>query len=63
MMNYFEIILEKYKNNFFAKNHSEIQVHTILICALYLIKYSSLNETEILQKTFEKNYTLTVVYK
>ncbi len=25
---------------FFAKNHCEIQVRTIIICALYSIKYS-----------------------
>ncbi len=25
--------------NFFAKNHSEIQVRTVLVCALYSIKY------------------------
>jgi hypothetical protein len=31
-----EIILEI----FFAKNHCEIQVRTILICALYSIKYN-----------------------
>jgi hypothetical protein len=29
----------KNRNNFFAKNHCEIQVRTILVCALYLIKY------------------------
>jgi hypothetical protein len=27
------------KNKFFAKNHCEIQVRTILVCALYSIKY------------------------
>jgi hypothetical protein len=31
----------KNKNNLFAKNHCEIQVRTILVCALYLIKYST----------------------
>jgi hypothetical protein len=36
MINSCEIILEK-KNYFFAKNHCEIQVHTILVCTLYLI--------------------------
>jgi hypothetical protein len=30
----------KNKNNFFAKYHCEIQVHTILVCTLYSIKYS-----------------------
>jgi hypothetical protein len=40
-MNYCEIILEKY-NNFFDKNHCEIQAHTILVCTLYLIKYGNL---------------------
>jgi hypothetical protein len=39
MINSCEIILEKYF--FFAKNHCEIQVHTILVCALYSIKYST----------------------
>jgi hypothetical protein len=29
-------LLLKIKNNFFAKNYCEIQVHTILVCALYL---------------------------
>jgi hypothetical protein len=38
MINSCEIILEKL-NNFFAKNHCEIQVHTILVCTLYSIKY------------------------
>jgi hypothetical protein len=37
MMNSCEIILEKYF--FFDKNHCEIEMHTILVCALYLIKY------------------------
>jgi hypothetical protein len=32
-------LLLKIKNNFFAKNYCEIQVRTILICALYSIKY------------------------
>jgi hypothetical protein len=31
----------KNKIIFFAKNHCEIQVCTILVCALYSIKYSS----------------------
>ncbi len=39
MINSCEIILEM-KNNFFAKNHCEIQVRTILVCTLYSIKYS-----------------------
>jgi len=33
-----EIILDK-QNYFFAKNHCEIQVRTILVCTLYSIKY------------------------
>jgi hypothetical protein len=37
MINSCEIIL---KNIFFAKNHPEIQVSTILVCALYSIKYN-----------------------
>ncbi len=28
----------KNKNNFFAKNHYEIQVGTLLVCGLYSIK-------------------------
>jgi hypothetical protein len=40
MINFCEIIL-KNKNNFFAKNHCEIQVRTILVCTLYLIKYGN----------------------
>jgi hypothetical protein len=41
MINSCEIILEALKNNFFAKNHCEIQVGTILVCALYPIKYGT----------------------
>ncbi len=37
MINSCEIILEI----FFAKNHCEIQVRTILVCALYSIKYGN----------------------
>jgi hypothetical protein len=33
-----KIILEKLNKNF-AKNHCEIQVRTLLVCALYSIKY------------------------
>ncbi len=39
MMNSCEIILEN-KNKNFAKIHCEIQVRTILVCALYSINYS-----------------------
>ncbi len=39
IINSCEIILEKL-NNFFAKNNCEIQVGTILVCALFSIKYS-----------------------
>jgi hypothetical protein len=38
MINSCEIILEKL-NKFFAKNHCEIQVRTILVCTLCSIKY------------------------
>jgi hypothetical protein len=38
MINSCEVILEI----FFAKNHCEIQVRTILVCALYSIKYGLL---------------------
>jgi hypothetical protein len=41
MNNSFEIFLEKYKY-FFAKNHCEIQVHTIIKSTLYWIKYGRL---------------------
>jgi hypothetical protein len=44
MNNTCEIILE---NFFFAKNHCKIQVHAILVCALYLIKYG-----DVLSKVF-----------
>jgi len=37
MINSYEIILEF----FFAKNHCEIQVRTILVYTLYLIKYDT----------------------
>jgi hypothetical protein len=46
-----ESILEKLKIFFFAKDHNEIQVHTILVRGLYSIKYSS----QKLDKWFEKN--------
>ncbi len=39
MTNSCEIILEF----FFAKNHCEIQVHTLLVCASYSIKYDTQN--------------------
>ncbi len=42
MMNKLVKLFLKNKINFFAKNHCEIQLHTILVCALYLIKYSTL---------------------
>jgi hypothetical protein len=37
MFNSFEIILD-----FFAKNHCEIKVRTILVSALYSLKYSNI---------------------
>ncbi len=51
MMNKLEIIKPvklflKNKNNFFAKNHCEIQVRTILVYTLYSIKYG-INETSV----------------
>jgi hypothetical protein len=39
MINSCEIILEK--KIFFVENHCEIQLHTILEYALYLIKYGT----------------------
>ncbi len=41
MTNSCEIIHEKFKKYCFAKNHCEIQVRTILVCALYLKKYGN----------------------
>jgi hypothetical protein len=41
MINFCEIIIEKQKYLNLAKNHCEIQVHTILVCALYSIKYGT----------------------
>jgi hypothetical protein len=41
MIYFCEIILEKLKNIFFAKNHCEIQVRTLLVCPLYSLKYGS----------------------
>ncbi len=38
MINSCRIILEK--KNIFSKNHCEIQVRTLIVRALYLIKYS-----------------------
>jgi len=35
-----ESILEKILKKCFAKNNCEIQVHTMLVWALYLIEYS-----------------------
>ncbi len=42
------ILLLKIKIIFFAKNHCEIQVSTILVCALYSIKYGSSNSSLLL---------------
>jgi hypothetical protein len=42
IINSCEIVLEI----FFAKNHCEIQVRTILVCALYLIKYRTLKKRD-----------------
>jgi hypothetical protein len=41
MINSCEIILET-QTKFFSKNHCEIKVHSILVCALYSIKYGRL---------------------
>jgi hypothetical protein len=51
MMNKLAMIISfKFKKNFlkikkkiFAKNHCEIQVRTLLVCALYSIKYGTPN--------------------
>jgi hypothetical protein len=40
MINSCEIILET-KNEFFDKIYCKIQVHTVLVCALYSIKYDN----------------------
>jgi hypothetical protein len=54
MINSCEIILEK-KNIFFAKNHCEIQVHPILVCALYSIKYVTLLQYNVFKNWFENS--------
>ncbi len=41
MINSCEIILETQTIFFFAKSHCEIKVKTILVVALYMIKYGS----------------------
>ncbi len=52
MIVFFLKLFLKNKYNFFAKNHCEIQVCTILVCTLYSIKYGiHLN----LQRNTEKN--------
>jgi hypothetical protein len=53
MINFCEIILEKY-----AKNHCEIQVHTILVCTLYLIKYGKL--VQIRHSSFKNEFKIIV---
>ncbi len=49
MINSCKIILEK--KIFFSKNHCEIQVRTILVCALYSIKYGTFSKILRAQKT------------
>jgi hypothetical protein len=39
----------KNKNNIFAKNHCEIKVRTILVCALYSIKYGKQSKKELIE--------------
>jgi hypothetical protein len=41
-MNKLEMIFLKTKIVVFAKNHCEFQVHTVLVCTLYTIKYGKL---------------------
>jgi hypothetical protein len=36
-----KLFLKNKNKIFFAKNHCEIQVHTILVCALCAIKYGT----------------------
>ncbi len=50
MINSCKIILEKNKN-IYSKNHCEIQVRTILVCALYSIKYGTFSKILRAQKT------------
>ncbi len=45
-----KIILEKNKN-ISSKNHCEIQVRTILVCALYSIKYGTFSKIIRAQET------------
>jgi len=61
IINSCEIILEK--KTFFAKNHCEIQVHTILVCALYSIKYGTLLQYNVFKNWFENsrsNITISI---
>jgi hypothetical protein len=45
MINSCEIILEK---NMLSKNHWEIQVRTMIVCAIYAIKYGNLRPLKVL---------------
>jgi hypothetical protein len=45
MINFCKIILEK---NMLSKNHWKIQVRTIIVCALYAIKYGNLRLIKVL---------------
>jgi hypothetical protein len=47
MINSCEIIFE-YTNNFFDNSHCELQVHTLLVCAFYSVKYGRLYERKVL---------------
>ncbi len=39
----------KNKNNFYAKNHCEIKLRIILVCALYSIKYGKQLKKELIE--------------
>jgi hypothetical protein len=46
MINSCKSILGNLKKIFFPKNHCKIQARTILVCALYSIKYGKLPQVE-----------------
>jgi hypothetical protein len=60
MINFCEIILEKLKIFFFAKNHCEIQVRTMLICAFYSIKSGNCS-TNLPLRLFFQHLTMTAI--
>jgi hypothetical protein len=55
-------LLLKNKTIFFAKNHCEIQVRSILVCALYSIKYSTFAFTVKTIARFVRSFLLPANY-